>query len=168
MLRFVTIPLSLDTYPERERERERNEYVCSFRKIDDIGEGRQREGEAKKDGAGWWERARQSGWIGERERTGSLSPSARSIRIINNPWRRGGGGNRNISRAQAKPRRQINYYRPRQVLSRLFHGGRNGLSPVMSVLGERWCVVYRVSVERVWSSGWGGGPSRACPTHRQA
>lgn len=27
----------------------------------------------------------------------------------------------------------------------------------MSVLGERWCVVYRVSVERVWSSGWGRG-----------
>lgn len=24
-------------------------------------------------------------------------------------------------------------------------------------MGERWCVVYRVSVERVWSSGWGGG-----------
>lgn len=34
---------------------------------------------------------------------------------------------------------------------------------MMSVLGERWCVVYRVSVERVWSSGWGGGTFKGLP-----
>ena len=33
----------------------------------------------------------ESGWIGEKERTGSLSPSARSIRIINNPAAGGTG-----------------------------------------------------------------------------
>ncbi|KAK1117809.1 hypothetical protein K0M31_015745, partial [Melipona bicolor] len=77
----------------------------------------------------------ESGWIGEKERTGSLSPSARSIRIINNPAAGGTGRVTGTYLGPSENRRQINYYRQRQVLSRLFHGGR--MVSAMSVLAGR-------------------------------
>lgn len=92
------------------------------------------------------------------ERTGSLSPSARSIRIINNPRPSGEGrGVTGTYLGARRNRRQINYYRRRQVLSRLFHGGREWYPPRGDV-----SVAGRVLYERsngVWSRrrGEGGG-----------
>jgi hypothetical protein len=72
-------------------------------------------------------RSRARGARRGEEQTGSLSPSARSIRIINNPRRVWNGTrNRNISPVAGELRRQINYYRRRQVLSRLPRGGGGG------------------------------------------
>lgn len=90
------------------------------------------------------------------ERTGSLSPSARSIRIINNPRPCGEGrGVTGTYLGARRNRRQINYYRRRQVLSRLFHGGREWYPPRGDV-----SVAGRVLYERsngVWSRRRGEG-----------
>lgn len=69
--------------------------------------------------------------------------------------RGGERSNRDISRGPAETRRQINYYRLRQVLSRLFHGGREwSLLLVAMSSCAACCTNGRTDV---WSSGWGWG-----------